>query len=146
MIFNPPGRPNNTMAGPNAFNQKPPAPLGPQVQPNFGGTGGTAINPVDRGDGKGTPLGPQVQPNVPGTGGTAINPVDRGDVKAPPTMQYQPPAPGGAPQISPGRTALIRSVMARAGQPRGGMGNAPTPSASPQMPKPRMPIFKPPGG
>lgn len=99
---------------------------------------------------KGTPSGPQVQPNVFGTGGTAINPVVRGDGKAPPVMQYQPPAPppapGGAPQVSPGRTALIRSVMARAGQPRGGMGQAPAARPMPQMPKPRAPIFKPPGG
>jgi hypothetical protein len=99
---------------------------------------------------KNVPMGPQVQPNLGGTGGTAINPVDRGDGKAPPVMQYQPPAPqpapGGAPQVSPGRTALIRSVMARAGQPKGGMGQPQVGRPMPQMAKPRAPIFKPPGG
>lgn len=77
----------------------------------------------------------------------------------PPMPQTQPPAPqapvGGAPQgggMSPGRTALIRSVMARAGGPaRGGMGSykppAGRPMAPPAKPAPRTtPMFKPPGG
>lgn len=73
---------------------------------------------------------------------TNMNTIYGPDPKAPPIMAYgpggqppmpqtQPPAPppqapqlpvGGAPQggMSPGRTALIRSVMARAGGPAGG--------------------------
>lgn len=101
---------------------------------------------------------------------TNMNTIYGPDPKAPPIMAYgpgspapqpqtQPPAPqppaGGAPQgggMSPGRAALIRSVMARAGGPAGGgMGSykppAGRPMAPPAKPAPRTtPMFKPPGG
>lgn len=101
---------------------------------------------------------------------TNMNTIYGPDPKAPPIMAYgpgspapqpqkQPPAPqppaGGLPQgngMSPGRAALVRSVLARTGQPQGGMGNFKPPAgggrpmAPPVKPKPRNPMFKPPGG
>ena len=127
MIFNGAiGRPNNGMAGPDtqftSLPKTPVTPAGPQVQPNVGGTGGTAINPVVSGSGKGVPLGPQVQPNTGGTGGTAINPVDRG-------------APG------PGRQRLASAIMGRmSGQaPAAFSPTAPNPMST--MPTLRQPPY-----
>lgn len=105
------------------------------------------------------PLPPQMAPaGMPPKASQAPTPQilpQRPAMGAPMPAQPQAPA-GGAPQgggMSPGRTALIRSVMARAGGPsKGGMGNYKPPAGMGRpmapAPRPRMgtPMYKPPGG
>jgi len=85
---------------------KPPTPNIPQVQPGIGGTGGTAINPVQSGG--------VVPPSpTPSPAGPTYPPIPVGPPAFPTPVPVDPNAPTQA------RTKLVNSVM---GTARGGSG------------------------